>query len=191
MNKVPTLFRRNAGGNRRHVTPVVVYGCEWVLAGEGVMTRKYDGRCCMFDGTAWWARREVKPGKSAPPSFAALSIDEHTGKTIGWEPIGRSPFAKFHAEALVEETGREWLAGTYELCGPKIQGNPEGYAVHCLVSHERDVDVIDPLVDRAPTFELIRDLALALGEEGIEGIVWHHPDGRMAKCKARDFEAAV
>ena len=21
----------------------------------------------------------------------------------------------------------------------------------------------------------------------IEGIVWHHPDGRMAKIKARDF----
>jgi hypothetical protein len=26
-----------------------------------------------------------------------------------------------------------------------------------------------------------------LAENDVEGIVWHHPDGRMAKIKARDF----
>lgn len=26
-----------------------------------------------------------------------------------------------------------------------------------------------------------------MGERGVEGVVWHHPDGRMAKLKVRDF----
>jgi hypothetical protein len=42
-----------------------------VLDGEGVATRKYDGTCVMFDGDGWWARREVKPGKTAPAGFVA------------------------------------------------------------------------------------------------------------------------
>jgi hypothetical protein len=31
---------------------------------------------------------------------------------------------------------------------------------------------------------------LAGAADGIEGIVWHHDDGRMAKIKARDFPRA-
>lgn len=30
-------------------------------------------------------------------------------------------------------------------------------------------------------------MALWLADEGVEGVVWHHPDGRMAKLKGRDF----
>jgi hypothetical protein len=30
-------------------------------------------------------------------------------------------------------------------------------------------------------------LKLFLGSAGIEGIVWHHPDGKMVKIKTRDF----
>jgi len=44
--------------------------------------------------------------------------------------------------------------------------------------------------DRAPlTFEGIRDTLVAL--RPMEGLVWHHPDGRMAKIKARDFRSEV
>lgn len=189
MRKIPTVFRRG-DHNRRHVTPVVNHECEWVLAGEGVATRKYDGTCCMFDGLDWWARREVKDGKSAPPNFVVVNYDEATGKTMGWEPIEQSPFAKFHAEALANDGFDPdiWRSGTYELCGPKINGNPEGYEAHYLVHHADDVDRLDLAGYRPLTFESIRALALDLGTEGIEGIVWHHPDGRMAKIKARDFE---
>ena len=34
------------------------------------------------------------------------------------------------------------------------------------------------------TFDGIRDYLRA---HDMEGVVWHHPDGRMAKIKARDF----
>jgi hypothetical protein len=66
MRKIPTLFERDWDGDRRYVLPQVTPGCEWVIAGEGTPTRKYDGTCVMFDGERWWARREVKADKMPP-----------------------------------------------------------------------------------------------------------------------------
>ena len=119
MNKIPTVFRRNPE-NRQLVLPEANPECEWVLAGEGTPTRKYDG------------------------------------------------------------TRRELRAGTYELIGPKINGNPEGVRGHELVRHAeaeavdipRDLDGIRSWLQAHPQWE---------------GVVWHHPDGRRAKVKYRDF----
>lgn len=183
MNKIPTLYQRDPD-DRRRVLPEVTPGCEWVLRGEGVPTRKYDGTCVMFDGARWWARREVRPGKTAPADFRALSTDEITGKTVGWEPIEQSPFIKFFVEAQAQATGDMWAEGTYELCGPKINGNPEGYADHMLIRHADAARL--PLTPReTSTFEGIVDY-LRGAPADFEGIVWHHPDGRMAKLKVRD-----
>ena len=57
MNKIPTLFVRDfgPGGRGRYVTSELTPGCGWVLAGEGVPTRKFDGTCMMFDGDRWWS----------------------------------------------------------------------------------------------------------------------------------------
>lgn len=118
MNKIPTLFVRDEQ-ERRYVTTEVSPGCEWVLAGEGTPTRKYDGTCVMYDGERWWARREVKPGKVEPDGFVALSTDENTGKTVGWEPVEQSAFAKWHAQAIDGIAEQE--PGTYELVGPKVR----------------------------------------------------------------------
>jgi hypothetical protein len=198
MQKIPTLFVRDPD-NRAYVLPGVTPGCEWVLAGEGVATRKLDGTCVMFDGAAWWARREVKPGKTPPPDYQPVSTDKVTGKTVGWEPIARSAFAKFHAEAVevaqaAEHPGgvppESWPVGTYELIGPKINGNPERREVHELVAHS-DADVLY-IPDRS--FEGLRQVVTDLAKVAhCEGLVFHHPDGRMVKIKARDFpeEAAL
>lgn len=188
MHKVPTLFVRDER-DQRYVTPAVTPGCEWVLAGEGNALVKYDGTCCMFDGTAWWARREIKPGKQEPPNFVAVEHDEQTGKTFGWEPIKQSPYARWHAAALEAEARGQggYPAGTYELCGPKVNGNPEGYDAHRLIHHETETDGIDTREFGPLSFGAIRALMLALADGDIEGIVWHHADGRMAKVKARDF----
>lgn len=177
MRKIPTLFARDWDGDRRYVLPQVTPGCEWVIAGEGTPTRKYDGTCVLREGNYWLVRREVKEGKPVPDGFVAVETDPETGKTIGWEPIGQSGFAKWHAEATGE--GR-WGTGTYELIGPKINGNPEGEAEHRLVKHED----AQPL-EGVPTDH--GKLAEWLHSHPYEGIVWHHPDGRMAKIKARDF----
>jgi hypothetical protein len=180
VQKIPTLFVRNPD-DRRYVLDEVTPGCEWVLAGEGIATRKYDGTCVKADANGnWWARREVKPGKIPPPNFLAIKTDPETGKTIGWEPAEQSPFAKYLKEAA---NGDNWETGTYELCGPKINGNPENFEHHELIDH-RDATRI--LVNCA-TPELIRLTVIELGKQGIEGIVWHASGGRMAKLKGRDF----
>jgi hypothetical protein len=180
VKKIPTLFVRDPE-DRRYVLDKVNSGCEWVLAGEGVPTRKYDGTCVMLDEDGnWWARREIKPGKTPPANFRAEELDETTGKTVGWEPIDQSPFVKFHAEAVKEWS--RWGPGTYELCGPKVNGNPEKFLQHKLISHlaaERIVGIAGPL-----DYDFLSDIIPRLS---FEGVVWHHHDGRMAKLKACDF----
>jgi hypothetical protein len=183
VRKIPTLFERDPE-NRKYVLPIVTPGCEWVMAGEGVATRKYDGTCVLIrrDGMAvqGYARREVKPGKEPPVNWVEADADAVTGKRVGWEPIDQSGFARWFHEAV---TGDE-MPGTYELCGPKINGNPEGFDRHVLVGHEG--------ADRYPAMnapQSFEELQAALTALVWEGIVWHHPDGRMAKLKRRDFPA--
>lgn len=179
MRKIPTLFLRDPE-DMCHLLNEVHPECKWVLNGEGVPTRKYDGTCMMLDvDNQWWARYGIKPGKPAPLGFVQVEYDEITGKTVGWGPAERSPFAKFWREAL-SSMCRPHAVGTYELCGPKVNKNPEGQARHVLIPHG-DADVVDGVP---------RDFAglrAFLAEFPHEGIVWHHPDGRMAKIKCRDF----
>lgn len=185
MKKIPTLFVRDFDNNPKHVTRNITPGCEWVINGEGTPTRKWDGTCTRLDSEGrWWARREVKPDKTPPAGFMTEEHDPTTGKTVGWEPIEQSGFAKFHAEAA---GNRRCRPGTYELLGPKINGNPDGFAAHILMWHGWA-----PLSERldlesAPRdFDGLRDFLTA---RDFEGIVWHHPDGRMVKLKRKDFPA--
>lgn len=183
MRKIPTVFKRDPE-NMKHVLTEVNPDCEWVLAGEGTATRKYDGTCILKDNLGeWWARREVKAGRTSPAGFSEVSTDPNTGKTVGWVPIETSSFHKWFCDALEHNPG-PYDAGTYELCGPKVQGNPENFEHHLLVPHGAHTILLGEPV----TFERIRDAVLSFASAGgWEGIVWHHPDGRMAKIKARDF----
>ena len=180
MRKIPTLFTRDFERDPRHVTRDVTPGCEWVLKGEGVPTRKYDGTCVMWDGERWWARREVRKDKLPPPGFREVEHDDETGKTVGWEPLEQSSFARWHAEAVCKSGDQDWPHGTYELLGPKVNGNPEGFGTHVLLLH----DAADEMAGVPRDFD---GLAAYLRAQPHEGIVWHHPDGRMAKLKKRDF----
>ncbi|MBP2330298.1 hypothetical protein JOF56_010683 [Kibdelosporangium banguiense] len=182
MRKIPTLFTRDPE-NLRKVTRDVHPDCGWVLDGEGEPTRKYDGTCVRLDESGtWWARREVKAGKTAPQGFQAVQQDPATGKTVGWEPAGLSPFAKVFDQAIAGEP--DLPAGTYELCGPKVNGNPEGYEGHRLVRHE----TAEVLADVPRDYDGL--MAWLLDHPQYEGLVWHHPDGRMAKLKYRDALAS-
>lgn len=183
MKKIPTLFVRDPQ-DMRHVTSAIPPDCEWVIWGEGVPTRKYDGTCVMIDERGkWWTRREVKPDKTAPDGFIAVELDETTGKTVGWEPAEQSAWIKYLLEAVNNEPPFvNWDPGTYELIGPKVNGNPESADGHTLVRH----DFAEQFDDVPRDFDGLRSWLLARPQ--FEGIVWHHPDGRMAKLKRRDFE---
>ncbi len=175
MRKIPTIFERDFDGNPARVLREKTPECLWVFDGEGVATRKYDGTCCMFDGQNWFKRRKVKPGKSDPFGFDLVSTDEKTGKRVGWILVDHAD--KWHLVGIANTP--DPAAGTYELIGPKVQGNPDGAPEHVMISHEtaervdcpRDFDGMD---------EWLRN-------QDLEGVVFHHPDGRMAKIKRRDF----
>lgn len=176
MQKIPTMFERDWDGDRSRVTSTINPGCEWVAAGEGVATRKIDGACVMVRTGRLHKRRELRDGDAAPADFELVGYDEETKKSVGWVPVGDGPEDKWFREADAPGLAD----GTYELVGPKVQGNPERYTTHQLVSHGQTGEFLD-----AP-----RDFdGLKAWMEGrdIEGIVFHHPDGRMAKIKLRDF----
>jgi hypothetical protein len=65
------------------------------------------------------------------------------------------------------------------LIGPKVNSNKDDATDHILVPHG---DINYPEFPR--TFEAIK--AFLETFKG-EGVVFHHPDGRMCKIKRRDF----
>lgn len=176
MKKIPTIFRRNPE-NMREILDEPHPNCGWVFAGEGVATRKYDGTCVKIENGQYFKRREVKNGKVVPPDFIEEQLDINTGKRVGWVPVDpNSKEDRWHMEAF----NASFSDGTYELVGPKVQGNPEGYERHALIKHS-EAEVFESV---PRTFEGIADF---MSGRDIEGIVFHHPDGRMAKIKKRDF----
>lgn len=177
MKKIISLFQRNYDGDRlvrNEVTP----GAEWVIAGEGVATRKLDGTCCLVRDGKLYKRYDAKHGKIPPVDFEpAQDPDPVTGHWPGWVPVRGDHADRWHIEAW---NNRVWNFedGNYELCGPSVQGNPEGFDRHTLVRHGKRI------LDAPRTFDALKAW---LADRDIEGIVWHHPDGRMVKIKKRDF----
>lgn len=180
MKKIISLFQRNYETDRL-VRDEAVPGAEWVLNGEGVATRKFDGTCCMVREGKLYKRYDAKKGKTPPPDFEpAQDYDEVTGHMPGWLPVGDGPEDKWFREAFDGHGYTdESCDGTYELCGPKIQGNPEGFGRHALVPHG-----FEKLPDAPRDYEGLKEY---LRELPFEGIVWHHSDGRMVKIKKKDF----
>lgn len=195
MKKIPTLFQRDEPERGpRYVRDEVSPGCEWVLDGEGVPTRKLDGVCVLIAGdpmvpgaTEAFVRREVKPGGMIPAGFVIVDIDGTTGKTVGWEPASESGFGRYVEEAR-NAVGYVHEPGTYELLGPKVNGNPEGEPDHVLRRHGAlPFDGVNSEWAYAAPPRDFAGLRAFLLDRPFEGIVWHHPDGRMAKLKRRDF----
>jgi hypothetical protein len=205
MKKIPSLFKRNYDGDRL-VYDEVVEGCEWVIAGEGIATVKLDGTACMIAAGVLYKRydRKVSKGakkrgapfiaadyKAAPDGWIAAedSPNEHTGHWPGWLPVGDGPADQYHREAfdnLRSILGDRLTDETCELIGPKIQGNPYRLKQHRLIRHGGFIGGYHGKLYAEPPrdFDGLRDF---LADNEIEGIVWHHPDGRMCKIKRRDF----
>jgi hypothetical protein len=182
MEKIITLFQRNYETDRL-VRDEVVPGAAWVLAGEGVPTRKLDGTACLVRDGKLYKRYELKRGKPAPPDFEpAQEPDAITGDTPGWVPVGDGPEDRWHREAWAN--GNQSLPdGTYELLGPKVQGNAEQQETHRLVPHGQEL-----LQDVPRDYVGLKDY---LAAHEIEGIVWWRdpsdPGCEKVKLKRRDF----
>lgn len=175
MKKIPSLFKRDFETNL--IYNEVTEGCEWVAQGEGIATKKIDGTACMIKDGILYKRYDAKHGKPAPKNGIACmpKPDPITGHWPFWVPVTDLPEDQYYRDAYQKIKSD----GTYELCGPKINKNPEGYEIHKLVPH----GIIKyPKCPR--TFEEIKEFFKG---KDIEGIVWYRDNGDMCKIKKRDF----
>lgn len=171
MKKIPTLFARDWDGDRSRVIDE-----QMVDVTGATPTIKVDGTSCMVDDNGkLFKRYDCKKGRKPPEGF--IPCAENDGKHWpGWVPVDKDdPQDKWHFEP---KTPTE--PGTYELIGPKVQGNPYGLEKHQLVMHGS----VEPLVFRSVSFGEVR---VALRACRFEGVVWWRNGEPIAKIKRRDF----
>lgn len=80
--------------------------------------------------------------------------------------------------------------GTYELCGPKIHQNREGFKTHVLIMHGASLETPTTLTPIKHVPRKYEALKTFLETFDGEGIVWHYKtEGTvlMAKIKRKDF----
>ena len=181
MQKIPTLFLKDLN-NLALVTAEPNPLCQWVFDGDGVATRKFDGTAAAIIDGILYKRYDVKKGRQVPlNAIPCQDPDSITGHWPHWVRVNSSNKEdKYFYEALIKQFPLK--NGTYELCGPKVNGNHEGLSEHELIEHggERYISPLSML-----TYE---NLKLFLTNENIEGIVFHHKtDGRMCKIRKSDF----
>jgi len=195
MKKMPLLFVRdfeNAEDSRNvKASDTVQNGCEWVINGEGTPSIKRDGTSTMILNGELYARYDAKinkkTGKRKDAPVGAIPCqpapDEVTGHFPHWVKVENQPEYQYHREAFEFVEMVEFANfpdGTYELCGPKLQGNPEGLSTHVLIPHGVEV------VENCPrNYEGLKEF---LRVRNWEGIVFAHLDGRMCKIRKKDFD---
>lgn len=182
MKKISTLFKKDPSDLGRVINEINTEN-EWVLTDPSVKaTRKWDGTACAIINGELYKRYDVKKGKSVPENaIPCQEADEITGHWPHWVKCDRENNGdKWHFEAFDRMSYDEIIDCTYELLGPKIQGNPEKFTHHVLVEHGGVVFIEKPIY-----FEQLKDI---LSSSDIEGIVYHQPlTGKMCKIRKSDF----
>jgi hypothetical protein len=178
MKKISTLFKKDPNDLSRVINEIDPQN-EWVYDAGVVATRKFDGTACAIINGQIYKRYDVKKGRQVPEfAIPCQDPDPITGHWPHWTLCQHDKSEdKFFFEGF--NNLEEKINGTYELCGPKVQGNPERFDRHELVKHG-----IEKIYFSDYSFENIKCL---LEELPYEGIVFHHPDGRMCKIRKSDF----
>ncbi len=179
MKKIPTLFMRDFAGNPELVTTEPNPLCQWVFEGCGTASIKRDGTACCFQNGALLKRYDARRGKSPDRFQPCQEPDELTGHWPGWLPIG--PDDKWHLWYLYQNRARIPIDGTYELCGPKVQNNPEGFTALTLIPHGCE------LINAPRNYDALKEF---FGTHEIEGVVFSDSlslTGNMCKIKRSDF----
>lgn len=202
MKKTPIVFLMDY--EKDQITPQVRPGCEWVQEGVGVATIKFDGTAALWKDGKLWKRFDRKLTKQAQSRFnrgedlGPVSMDlfkqppegfepcePHPDPVSfhwpGWVPVSAdNPADKWFIEALSKLDEPLVEGASYELVGPSLAKNAYQLAHHELWRHGKDVvDLPDRSFDTIGKF---------LADNEVEGVVFHHPDGRMAKIRRKDFK---
>jgi hypothetical protein len=180
MKKISTLFKKDPNDLGKVINEINPEN-QWAFK-YGVPTRKFDGTSCVIIDGEIYKRYDVKKGRQIPyGAIACQEADLITGHHPHWLRCDRMEKSdKYFFEAFDEQ--EEWQDATYELCGIKIQGNPEKINGHQLIRHG-----CEGLYLKDYTFEYLKEY-LSNPNNDIEGIVFHHKiDGRMCKLRKSDF----
>lgn len=182
MKKISTLFKKDPNDLGRVIDEINPDN-EWVFTDTSVKaTRKWDGTACAIINGVLYKRYDVKKGKSVPEgAIPCQEADEITGHWPHLVKCDRENNCdKWHFEAYDWLNAHTFMDGTYELCGPKIQGNPEKLTDHYLIAHGTFI-----IHDLKLDFKSINEY---LDAHDIEGIVFHQPlTGKMCKIRKSDF----
>lgn len=180
MKKIPTLFERQFANHRVvGITDNVTPGMEWVLAGEGEATIKWDGSCCAVIDGVFYRRYDAKKGKKPPEgAIPCGNPDPITGHHPHWVAVDWSnPADKWFVEAF-NNSGFPKKNGTFEAVGPHFQGNPYNLSHDQLIRHGvHKVEVPRSLYGLRTFFE----------SAYIEGIVFWKDGAPRCKIKRSDF----
>lgn len=177
MKKIPTMFIRDESKPGHPVTDEWKPECLWVRSGEGVPTVKMDGTNVKVENGQLFKRQ--KPKERDYDNAAYVLCDRaNPSDRWAWEAFEAS--SAFDVGPVMTPP----VDGIYELVGPKIQGNPQEHVAHTLI---RVVPFIQRLIVADEPERTFNGLRNYLEAHPIEGLVFHHQDGRMAKIKRRDF----
>ena len=181
MKKIPTLFLRDPS-NPLRVIDQVNSVCQWVADGEGVATRKWDGQPILIqDGLLYKRYTGDLRGYNGNPLGAVSCGEEEDMTPIWWVLVTYGNEDK--RIRAVMESQRLWSKknnGTYEIIGPNFCHNRELLERDVMIKHGAA-----GIFHGAPTG--YTELIEWLWSFDMEGLVWHHPDGRMAKITKRDL----
>ena len=182
MKKIPTIFERNWEGDKT-VIDKYVQEFDFITA---IATEKLDGmnvRLTVRNHILVRLEKRRNPDK----------IQKHKGIIDPWytDCIDGNPEDKYLWEAarnndLLNVPDGEWSG---EALGESIQGDPLnlGARIVCLFSLGQA-----PIIENVPTIwqelkEWLPKQQSKFGIGSIEGVVWHWPNGDMAKIKTKDF----
>lgn len=187
MKKMKTLFKKNPNDLGRVINEIDPEN-EWV-EDYGIPTRKYDGTACAIISNELYKRYDAKINKKTgirkPIPEGAIPCQEADphGSWPHWVKCSRDdPADKWHFDAFdkLSYFSYKGKITTYELCGPKINGNREKLTEHYLIPHGKEI------LEDAPVSYL--EIGNYLSTIDIEGIVFHHMnDGRMCKIRKSDY----
>jgi hypothetical protein len=188
MKKISTLFKKDPQ-DLGLVTNEVSPENSWVMDGDFIATRKFDGMACAIIKGELYKRIDIKKKKQAPKdAIPCQEPDTKSGHHPHWVKCVREDnkdnlfFEAFDLLLTKDE-------GTYELCGERISTerfiqnfNVEKIEGHKLIRHGSEIlDITDV------TYEGLKDY-LSNPENDIEGIVFYHKeDDRMCKLRKKDF----
>jgi hypothetical protein len=183
MEKIPTLFERD---EHFRVVDRPRAECAWVFEGAGTGTEKLDGtnvRLTVRSGQVVRVEKRRNPSK----------VQKQQGIVDGWyvDTDEYSADDRWILEAARATDVSGWPDGEHpcEALGPRIQGNPLGLAAYRCVPFNMSIPAYD---DVPRTYAELRAYLATLESRFApghlaEGIVFHHPDGRRAKIKRKDF----